>query len=358
MEEKFYQVASAEKTTKSAAEQETRTLLFLMGYLQDSEKIETFIIDVFNDVTALDRDETKIWDAQSKGDGQCSPKEIGKDLVTLFRNFISIIDFNYYILSIKDISNKNLTSVAISCKNPITILTYSDFTDDAKAEIKNGLLIACNDKTYIDNDYSEKDIDDFLNKVIIVLNNDKPQNYIKKIAFTKEEIIDEKVLIQIFNEIKIKQISIKTSSDVNGIILNSVQDVHKLGRDLNFITINSLILSRIINNDFLDKNNGSQYIPIYFSDYLISLNLSDEDKIDLLQDCINDIYRILSFKNMNKEFWNLLNDIVIICKENKGLNVKEIYEMINKKNIYCSSIKVESMLYFIACIKGGLKDEY
>ncbi len=361
MEEKYYEVASSEKTAKSSADHETRTLLFLMGYLTDSDKIDSFIIDVLNDVTATNKDDTIVWDAQSKGDSLSSPKEIGRDLVTLFRNYLSIIDFNYYILSIKAVSKKHLLlAPLIDCNQPIMILCYSDFTNEAQNDIKLGLLEACDAKTYITDYYSfnSVEIDSFLKKVIIVLNNDEPQNYIKKIAFTKDEMLNDKVLNGIFNEIKAKQLSIKSSSNVNGIKLKSINEAHNLGRDLSFTTINSLILSRIINNDFIDKNNGGQYIPVYFNDYLSSLNLPDEDsKIDFLQDCINEIYKILSFKNMNKEFWDLLYDIVSICKNNKTDKIEDIYFKLDKTNIYFYSIDKNSMLYFIACIKGGLKNE-
>ena len=53
-----YVIDSAEKTQKSATEQETKTMLYLMGYMDDSKKVESLIIDTFNDVTAVNEDKT------------------------------------------------------------------------------------------------------------------------------------------------------------------------------------------------------------------------------------------------------------------------------------------------------------
>lgn len=61
-----YIIDSAEKTQKSATEQETRTMLYLMGYLEDSKEIDAFIIDAFNDVTAVNTSKGLYWDSQSK----------------------------------------------------------------------------------------------------------------------------------------------------------------------------------------------------------------------------------------------------------------------------------------------------
>ena len=94
MEEYIYEISATEQTTPSAAIQETKTMLYLMGYINDSNEIDAFLIDVFNDVTAIDENDEKLWDAQSKGEKQSSPNEIGKNLVTLYKNYISKINFD------------------------------------------------------------------------------------------------------------------------------------------------------------------------------------------------------------------------------------------------------------------------
>ena len=93
-----YTVSSSEKLRKSGAEAETKALLYLMNFYSNSQDIHYFVIDFFNDLTGMNRTAKKLWDLQSKGAKNSSPKSIGKELVTLFKNYISEIDFDAYIL--------------------------------------------------------------------------------------------------------------------------------------------------------------------------------------------------------------------------------------------------------------------
>lgn len=77
-----YIVKSTEKTRKSGAETETKALLYLMNFRNDSEEIYYFIVDFFNDLTGMDTYSDKLWDLQSKEAKGNSPKAIGKELVT------------------------------------------------------------------------------------------------------------------------------------------------------------------------------------------------------------------------------------------------------------------------------------
>ena len=92
-------VKSSEKTRKSGAETETKALLYLMNLRKDSEEIYYFIVDFFNDLTGMDAFSDKLWDIQSKGAKGNSPKAIGKELVTLFENYMILISrITYYLL--------------------------------------------------------------------------------------------------------------------------------------------------------------------------------------------------------------------------------------------------------------------
>lgn len=57
-----YTVKSSEKTVKSGAEGETKALLYLMNLRADSDEINYFVVDFFNDLTGMDRFATKLWD--------------------------------------------------------------------------------------------------------------------------------------------------------------------------------------------------------------------------------------------------------------------------------------------------------
>ncbi|KAF5049676.1 hypothetical protein DSECCO2_437430 [anaerobic digester metagenome] len=79
-----YTIKSTEKLRKPGAEMETKALLYLMNFREDSDEIHYFVVDFFNDLTGMDRVSSKLWDIQSKGVSNSSPKSIGKELVTLY----------------------------------------------------------------------------------------------------------------------------------------------------------------------------------------------------------------------------------------------------------------------------------
>ena len=75
-----YTVKSSDKLRKSAADAETKTLLYLMNFRPDSDNIYYFVVDFFNDLTGMDNMATKLWDMQSKGTHNVGPKVVGKNL--------------------------------------------------------------------------------------------------------------------------------------------------------------------------------------------------------------------------------------------------------------------------------------
>ena len=91
-----YTVKSSEQLRKKAADTETKALLYLMNFHDESDKIHYFVVDFFNDLTGMDRFSHRLWDLQSKGASNSSPNAVGKELVTLFKNFCSDFDFRQY----------------------------------------------------------------------------------------------------------------------------------------------------------------------------------------------------------------------------------------------------------------------
>ena len=53
----------------------------------------------------------RLWDIQSKGASNSSPKSLGKELVTLYKNYISDFDFESFILFVGGVSN----TVRVDC---------------------------------------------------------------------------------------------------------------------------------------------------------------------------------------------------------------------------------------------------
>ena len=100
-----YTVKSSEKTKKTGSDYETKALLYLMNFRSDSDEIHYFVVDFFNDLTGMDRMASDLWDLQSKGAKNVSPKVIGQELVTLFKNYLSDIEFKTYILFMGGVSD-------------------------------------------------------------------------------------------------------------------------------------------------------------------------------------------------------------------------------------------------------------
>ncbi|WP_202906792.1 hypothetical protein [Abyssisolibacter fermentans] len=157
-----YVVKSTERLRPSAADTETKALLYLMNFRSDSDQIHYFVVDFLNDLTGMTKMSDKLWDLQSKGDKKPSPNAIGRELVTLYKNYVSEFEFSNYILFLGGISN----TVRIDEKQ--TQFNISNIKDTALANIKKGLLDECKKKTYIaEEDISEEKIDKFLRQCFL-----------------------------------------------------------------------------------------------------------------------------------------------------------------------------------------------
>ena len=93
-----YIVQATEKVRGIGADYETKAMLYLMSCRDDSHEIYCFAIDFFNDVTGLNNFVDKAWDVQSKGTKSGGPKDIGRELITLFKNYMSDLKFDHLIL--------------------------------------------------------------------------------------------------------------------------------------------------------------------------------------------------------------------------------------------------------------------
>ena len=95
-----YTVKSTEQTRKSGSDCETKALLYLMNFREDSDEIHYFVVDFFNDLTGMDRFADNLWDVQSKAAKNNTPAVIGRELVTLYKNYLSDFEFKHYIVKL------------------------------------------------------------------------------------------------------------------------------------------------------------------------------------------------------------------------------------------------------------------
>ena len=202
-----YMVKSSEKLRPSAADTETKALLYLMNFRDDSDEIYFFVVDFFNDLTGMSRISDKLWDLQSKGDKQSSPYAIGTELVTLYKNYVSEFDFDKYILFLGGVSN------TVRKDSSLTRFTLSNINDKALGKLKSGLKDEYKKKTYIsDEDITDEKIDKFLSEVYFVIDDQSKADYVKKIIKINPSIIpEEDTLVAIFNEIRDVQAGKKIS---------------------------------------------------------------------------------------------------------------------------------------------------
>ena len=340
-----YTVKSTEKTRKSCSDSETKALLYLMNLRSDSNEVHYFIVDFFNDLTGMDAISEKLWDVQSKASKTNSAKTIGRELVTLFKNYMCDFKFVDFILFIGGVSdsfriNNNLNSFGIE-----------NVTPKALKSVKEGLKEETKDKSYIKNkDVTFNNIDSFLNNVKFVVDDKKPSEYVKAIIKNHPKLIpEERVLDAIFNEIRDKQSSKKNTHNIEGIVIETQDEALNYFRHLTVSEIRLLVLQRLINNDPINQS-----IP--FSFLCIINTCPPERQKDFIQECKMDLTRALFNKNSADAFWALLEEIYNIIINNPNLNVEQIFNSISKgikKN--AKDFNALSLKYFIPLVKDGIE---
>ncbi|WP_195935349.1 hypothetical protein [Lactococcus lactis] len=338
-----YTVSSSEKLRKSASDTETKALLYLLGYHPNKEEIFYFVVDFFNDLTGMDNMAENIWDVQSKGASNPSPREIGKELVTLFKNFVSEIKFTQYILFTNGVSN------TLRKDTQLEVFDSNNINAKALLSLKSGLKEECTQKMYIDNNtITDENLDSFIKKVTFVIGGKNPPDYIRPIiqAELKTEPTDD-ILEAIFNEIRNAQSS-KKNTVVEHIVISTPDEAINYQRHITSSEIKLLIINRIINRDPLAPGCPIPFMEVY-------QKFPPETKNDQLEECKNDLARALFNKNNGKAFWELFAEIYKIIIENKKFGVEEIFlnipKRIKREN---SDFDVLSLKYFISTIKEGL----
>ena len=343
-----YTVKSSERTRKSGAETETKALLYLMNLRKDSDDIYYFIVDFFNDLTGMDSISEQMWDLQSKGAKNNSPKAIGKELVTLFKNYMCDFEFADYILFVGGVSSTvrvddKLNSFGIDNVNEATV-----------KKIIEGLKEEAESKEYINNeDITDTNITSFLNKVTFVIDDKKPSDYVKAIIKNHPILVtEERILDSIFNEIRDKQASKKNIQVVEGVVIETQDEALKYFRHLTAVEVRLLALQRIIN-----RNPIKQGIPMSFLPILRTC--PPETEKDLVQECQTSLARALFDKNSAESFWELLENVYNIILVNPLFDVNEIFNHIDRDiKKKAKDFDVLSLKYFIAQVKDGMENDY
>ena len=146
-----YTVQSSEKLRKSASDFETEAMLYLMNFREDSSQMHYFVVDFFNDVTGMDRMAGRLWDIQSKASKSATAKAIGRELVTLYKNYISDFDFSEYILFLGAVPD------TFRIDSNLNFFQIDNVSEKSVRSVREGLIDECRKKAYIDKSRIEND---------------------------------------------------------------------------------------------------------------------------------------------------------------------------------------------------------
>ena len=338
-----YIVQSSEKLRKTASDFETKAMLYLMNFREDSSEINYFVVDFFNDVTGMDRMASKLWDVQSKASKTASAKAIGRELVTLFKNYVSDFDFTEYILFLGAVPD------SFRIDSTKTIFQIDNVQERSITSITAGLKEECEKKEYIDTSrMTEEAVESFLRKVWFVIDDKAPEDYIREIIKRHPKIIPaDNELIAIFNEIRNKQ-SEKKNSLVEGLVIDRVDDVLAYGRYLTTNEIRLLVLGRIINTDPLSKG-----APVSFLE--ICSKYPPERVTELIEDCRRALCCALFNKAAAQGFWKMFDEIYSLILQYPTQNIDFIFDRITQAaKDGCPDFDVLSLKFFIAKVKEGI----
>lgn len=340
-----YVVKSSEKLRPSAAETETKALLYLMNFRDDSDEIYYFVVDFFNDLTGMSRMSDKMWDVQSKGAKKPSPYMVGTELVTLYKNYVSDFEFDKYVVF--------LGGATSSLRKDDTLYKFdiNNIKDTALIKIKEGLLNECKEKTYIaDEDIEDGTIDDFLKQVYFVIDNQGKSEYVKKIIKLNSAIIpDEATLVAIFNEIRDAQSGKKNIKAIEGITLEAPDEALNYGRHISSVEIRLLVLNRILNRQVVSSELPPSFAEIYTT-------FPEERRNNLLEDCQLELSKALFDVNGQENFWRLFENIYNTIIQNPTDNVNAIYRKLDNSIVkVCMNFETLSLKYFVSKIKDGIE---
>ena len=340
-----YIVSSTEKIRGKGADYETKAMLYLMSGREDSFEIYSFAIDFYNDVTGLNAHAEKAWDLQSKGNVAKGSMEIGRELVTLFKNYLSDLTFNYLILFMAGVPDT-------FCKdNSINTFGVENITDKALKSVRNGLIKEATEKSYIDNDkITDENVDAFLKRVTFVIDDKTKAEYIKHILSLNPKFIPKDAVLEgIFNIIRDAQAAKKNNSSVEGEMVTHLRDVYAYDRTIKAREIRLMVINTLANRDIVGGGAPRYFFPLI-------QNYDGIKQGEIIEDCQLQISVALFDKANSEAFWDLLDAIIDAVIDNRKLSTAETYDMISGNEAVSKTLlDVLSIQYLISVMKEALE---
>jgi hypothetical protein len=310
-----YTFKNTEINNEKASDFETKSLLYLIGKNKDRKEIEYVAFDCFNDVSGINKNSDKIWDIQSKNEKSLNPKKIGKYFYTLFDNYISSFNFKELIFF------SPVLKAEYKVDKKLKIYHACNFEDNTLQRIKNGLKEEIERVKGSSIDYSREQ-NDFLEKVLIVEDNQSGADYIKSVTkFNKIDIKNESFYKSLFQDLRDIQTG-KKNSYIENAEISQIKEVLDFKRHLYTKEVETLIICRIIGVEIFSYKS----VPFYFSLKLDGLDI--EERKDILQDCNSNLSRAFFNKNSNRIFWKTCEKIISFLNSQNSVNIDVIFESV------------------------------
>ncbi len=340
-----YIVRSTEKVRGKGADYETKAMLYLMSGREDSCEIYSFAIDFYNDITGLDTHAEKAWDLQSKGNVAKSPMEIGRELVTLYKNYLSELTFDYLILFMAGVPD------TFRIDSSINTFGVENLTDKALKSVRNGLVKEATAKSYIDDDkITDESVDDFLKQVTFVIDDKTKAEYIKHILSVNPKFIPKDAVLEgIFNTIRDAQAAKKNTFSVEGKMVTHLREVYEYDRTIKAREIRLMVINTLVNRNIVGDGAPRYFFPLI-------QNYDGVKQGEVIEDCQLQISVALFDKANSEAFWDLLDTIINAIIDNRNFSTAETYDLIADNNaVRKTLLDVLSIQYLISVMKEALE---
>ena len=173
--------------------------------------------------------------------------------------------------------------------------------------------------------------------------------YVKSIIEVNPIIIpDDIVLEQIFNQIRDAQSAKKNNGNIEGVTIRTTDEFLYYNRHLNVNEIRMMVLSRLVNNNIMQKGVPHSFIDIYSK-------FPQEIKKDKLEDCQLSIAKMLFDKNNADNFWKFFSNIYEVLSKNPNETIDILYRNLDRRILNrMDLLDVVSVKYFMAIVKDGM----
>ena len=314
---KFYKFENTEKNLETATEFETRGFLFLLSF--DKNDIQVIFVDCFNDVSAVNSKHDTILDLQSKGISNLYPKDIGRALYTLFKNYKSHLNFSSFYLLVPIIKSDYLVD------STLEKFGFDNFKN-CKPNIKKGLIEEFEKRTTLKfDDVLNEDLQKFLSIINFVIDSRPKADVVKDlIRFKNKNLKNINFYESIFEDVRQKQL-VKKTVNIENKKISEINELLKFKKHITRKEIEILLINRIVGVDVFRRN----FIPLTF--YQFIQGLDDEDVKDIIQSCNEKICRAYFDKNSKQAFWKFIESVMERMKNLGTKKAIEIYEDIESK---------------------------